>query len=43
MEAHHKPPDYQNRKVENFTLPLPGIFTVPLTGLKVARQEVVFE
>lgn len=31
MEALHKPPENPNRKVRNFTLPLPGIFTVPLT------------
>lgn len=32
MEVPHKPPDQPNRKVGNFTLPLPGIFTVPLTA-----------
>jgi hypothetical protein len=31
MEAPLKPTENPNRKVRNFTLPLPGNFTVPLT------------
>jgi hypothetical protein len=38
MEAPHKPPENTNRKVGNFTLPLPGIFTVPLTSPIQALQ-----
>jgi putative transposase len=38
MEEPHKPPDHPNRKVGNFTLPVPGIFAVPLTqGTPVAE------
>ena len=33
MEAPHRPPENPIRIVGNFTLPLPGIFTVPLTTL----------
>jgi hypothetical protein len=39
MEAPHKPPEKPIRKVGNFTLLLPGNFTVPLTA--VSRSPIL--